>query len=97
MSLLSRRDTRHVTVRWDAEARVWWAESDDIPGLVTEAATFDELVERCGAVIGELLAANGRASGGVLVEYQALHSSGVKLREDHRTVMTVVPACSRTN
>lgn len=65
MSHSSRRDTRHVTARWDSEARVWWAESDDIPGLVTEAATLDELLERCGAVTGELLAANGEAQGSV--------------------------------
>jgi predicted RNase H-like HicB family nuclease len=50
-----------VRAFWDAEARRWWAESDDIPGLVTEATNFDELVERVMAVAPELLAVNSDA------------------------------------
>jgi antitoxin ParD1/3/4 len=47
-----------VQAHWDDEARCRWAENTDIPGLVTEAATFDDLVARVMAVAPELLALN---------------------------------------
>ena len=31
---------------WDEEARVWVAESDDVPGLATEAETIELLIEK---------------------------------------------------
>ena len=43
----------------DEETGGWWAESDDIPGLVTEAATFAALVQRVNAVAPEICEANG--------------------------------------
>jgi Domain of unknown function (DUF1902) len=45
-----------VTAIWDAAASVWVAESDNVPGLVTEA---DSLVAKLRALIPELLEANG--------------------------------------
>jgi predicted RNase H-like HicB family nuclease len=48
-----------VKATWDAEASVWVAESDDVPGLVTEAATMEELVVKLKVMIPELLEANG--------------------------------------
>lgn len=52
-----------VTVRaiWDPEACVWVAESDDVPGLVTEADDIEALVARLKVLIPELLDANGIA------------------------------------
>ena len=47
-----------VTAQWDNEAGVWVATSDDIPGLVTEAATLDELLKRIAAVAPELMEDN---------------------------------------
>lgn len=47
-----------VTAEWDDEAGVWVATSDDIPGLVTEAATLDALLARVRAVALELLEDN---------------------------------------
>lgn len=47
-----------VTAEWDGEARVWVATSDDIPGLVTEAATLDELLVRVIEIAPELLELN---------------------------------------
>ncbi|HEY5047605.1 MAG TPA: DUF1902 domain-containing protein [Rhizomicrobium sp.] len=43
---------------WDAEAKVWTAYSDDIPGLVTEAETWDGLIARASAAAKELLVLN---------------------------------------
>ena len=47
-----------ATARWDGEAKVWVATSDDIPGLVTGAASLDALVARVLAVAPELLKDN---------------------------------------
>ena len=44
---------------WDEEASVWVAESKDVKGLVTEAASFEELREKLKRLIPELLEANG--------------------------------------
>ena len=62
-------DTRHVQATYDPEAGVWWAESEDLPGLVSEAPTLDALIERVMAVAGELLAANGTAPAGVSLQF----------------------------
>jgi predicted RNase H-like HicB family nuclease len=48
-----------VRAEWDEEASVWVATSDDIPGLVTEEATMEGLIEKLKILIPELLKANG--------------------------------------
>lgn len=50
-----------LTVRatWDDEARVWVAESDDVPGLVLESGSMDALIERLRYAVPEMLALNG--------------------------------------
>lgn len=52
-----------VIAEWDDEAEVWVATSEDIPGLVTEAATLDELLKRVLAVAPELLEDNAHHLG----------------------------------
>ena len=47
-----------VVAEWDDEARVWVATSDDIPGLVTEAETEEQLVARLQAMVPQLLELN---------------------------------------
>ena len=47
-----------ISADWDSEARVWVATSEDVPGLVTEAATPEELKEKLEVLIPELLEAN---------------------------------------
>ena len=53
-----------VTAQWDDEAKVWVATSQDIPGLVTEAASLDALLERVLAVAPELLEDNAHLLDG---------------------------------
>src|SRR3546814_16161036 len=50
----------YVHAQWDEEAKVWVAASDDVPGLATEAATCEELVQQLKSLIPELLAENGQ-------------------------------------
>jgi hypothetical protein len=47
-----------VRAEWDAEAHVWVATSDDVPGLATEESTIELLVEKLRRLIPELLEAN---------------------------------------
>lgn len=68
---------RTYTVRafWDEEANVWVAESDDVPGLATEASGLDELRKKLVIMIPELLTENGeQLSETSQIEYQ-LHVS----------------------
>lgn len=48
-----------VNVTWDADAGVWVAESEDVPGLVLESGSFDALVERLRYAVPEMLELNG--------------------------------------
>lgn len=57
--------TYRVHAFWDQEAQVWVAESDDVPGLITEAETMEQLITKLQVLIPELLEVNG-----LLTEYQ---------------------------
>lgn len=48
----------NVQVTWDAEAEMWVADSDDIPGLAAEAPDDKSLWEKLEVLIPELLALN---------------------------------------
>ncbi len=51
-----------VTLVWDDETAVWVATSDDIPGLVLEAGSFDALIERIRFAAPELIELNAPAA-----------------------------------
>ncbi len=53
-----------IRATWDADAGVWWAESDDVPGLVAESATVEGLVEDLRHLVPELLRLNGISASG---------------------------------
>jgi len=61
-----------VHALWDDEAKVWVATSDDVPGLATEAPTWDKLIPKLQSMIPELLDANGYADGDVDVRVKVL-------------------------
>lgn len=52
-----------IRAEWDAEAGVWVATSDDVPGLATEAATLEALSAKLDSMVPELLDANGYPDG----------------------------------
>ena len=61
MGSIEHTDSRTFVVRahWDDDASVWVAESDDVPGLATEAETAEALIHKLEVIIPELLEANG--------------------------------------
>jgi predicted RNase H-like HicB family nuclease len=44
-----------VRITWDDEAKVWYVEESDIPGLATEADTLEELRRKVPIIIQDLL------------------------------------------
>jgi len=50
-----------VNVEWDPEAKLWVAESNDVPGLATGADMIEALIERLKVAIPEILTENGIA------------------------------------
>ena len=52
-----------VVAEWDPEAQVWVATSDDVPGLVAEANSEDNLVNKLKALVPELLELNAHLLG----------------------------------
>ncbi len=80
----SNRISLLVRATWDDEARVWVAESDDVPGLVTEASTTEQLLGKLRVLVPELLELNHcrPAAGEVLVKLQAdfEHEERISLR-----------------
>lgn len=48
-----------VRTEWDAEAGVWVASSDNVPGLVTESEKLEALDSKLQSLVSELLEANG--------------------------------------
>lgn len=55
-----------VTAFWDADAEVWTASSEDVPGLATEAETLEALTQKLRILVPELLQLNQ-----VIAEHQA--------------------------
>ena len=47
-----------VNAEWDADASVWVAESDDVPGLAAESATLETLRPKVLAMISDLIELN---------------------------------------
>jgi predicted RNase H-like HicB family nuclease len=64
--------TYTVTVRWDAEARVWYVDDSDVPGLATEADTLEQMEGKLAVMIPELLALNEPAHQPRRVPYELI-------------------------
>jgi hypothetical protein len=48
-----------IAAEWDAEAAVWVATSEDVPGLATGDETFEALAAKLRVMVPELLELNG--------------------------------------
>jgi hypothetical protein len=53
--------SRSITIkaRWDGEANVWIAISDDVHGLVVEADRWPDMIREVGLVLPDLLELSG--------------------------------------
>lgn len=73
----------HVTAVWDGEANVWVAESEDVPGLITEAGSETRLIEKLSVLVPELLALNPNPKGPRYDPHKPLELVIVYQREAH--------------
>lgn len=48
-----------VLVDWDADASVWYVSESNVPGLIAEAASLDEMVKKLDVLVPEMLEENG--------------------------------------
>lgn len=68
---------------WDAEAQVWVAESENVPGLVTEADTIEVLTAKLRNMIPELLILNNLISedysGGIEFELSTVRQELIQV------------------
>lgn len=60
-----------VNLSWDADAGVWVATSDSIPGLVLESGSLDALIERVRFAVPELLELNGITDRNVSLHFHS--------------------------
>ena len=60
-----------INARWDGEANVWLATSEDVPGLVVEAESWSAMIAETRAVLPELLALNGKAAANLSLVFRA--------------------------
>ncbi|QLH73282.1 DUF1902 domain-containing protein [Rhodopseudomonas palustris] len=63
-----------IQVTYDEEARVWVAQSDDIP-LVTEADTYEVLYRKMPDLIQDVLVENADPRAGTDVPFELVTSS----------------------
>ena len=60
-----------ITARWDGEASVWIATSNDVPGLVVEADTWPSMIEEVRLVLPDLLELNGQTNKKLSLTFKA--------------------------
>lgn len=72
-----------VEAFWDSEAGVWVAESEDVPGLVTEADTIEALTAKLREMIPELLFVNNivaaEYAGNIALELVSHHQESIQV------------------
>lgn len=60
-----------IDAEWDDEARVWIATSDDAPGLVVEAETWQSMIDDVRAILPKLLETNEGFAGDIALIFRA--------------------------
>jgi hypothetical protein len=69
--MISAMSNISIDARWDGEASVWIATSNDMPGLVVEADSWPAMIEEVRLVLPELLELSGRRSDKLSLTFQA--------------------------
>lgn len=72
---------RDITIqaRWNGEASVWLATSEDVPGLVVEADTWPGMIQEVELILPELLEVAGQGGERLSLTFKA---------EEHRDLAT---------
>ena len=78
-----------VHAEWDPEAGVYVATSDDVPGLVAEAATPSALQEKLNVLIPELLELNHVTIAGTKDAAVGYADISIILRSEQVTTLRV--------
>lgn len=68
-----------VNLTWDADALVWVATSDDIPGLVLESGSFDAIIERIRITAPEMLKLNGTTQNTLNLTFKSTRQERIAL------------------
>ena len=68
-----------INFKWDEEACVWIALSDDVPGLVLEHGSLDALMERVRVAVPELLDMNENKAKGIDLYYMTERHERVRM------------------
>ncbi len=65
--------SRDITIdaRWDGEASVWIATSDEVPGLVVEADTWPSMIDEVRLVLPDLLELSGQGHEKLSLTFKA--------------------------
>jgi hypothetical protein len=61
----------NIQARWDGEAGVWIATSNDVPGLVVEADTWPAMIEEVRLVLPDLMELSGRGGKDLSLTFKA--------------------------
>ena len=61
----------HIDAHWDDEARVWIATSEDVRGLVVEAASWAQMIDEVRLVLPDLLDIDDAAAQGISLAFKA--------------------------
>ncbi len=68
-----------VKATWDPEARVFVAESEDVPGLITEAESLEALRAKLPGIIQDLLAVD-EADGEIEIPIEIVAHASLRVR-----------------
>ena len=60
-----------IKLIWDKETNRWYTETNDIPGLVLEAGSFDALVDKTRLAAPEMLELNCNYTGPIYLFFEA--------------------------
>jgi Domain of unknown function (DUF1902) len=60
-----------IVARWDPDAKVWIATSEDVPGLVIEADSWPAMIEETRLVLPELMELSGSRGNDLSLTFRA--------------------------
>ena len=75
------QETYSAAILWDEEARVWYVSETDFPGLVAEAETQQDLLQKIRGLIPELSAANRHLMRTTVPDQEIVIQLTTKFRE----------------